>query len=389
MTHASLFSGIGGAEVAAARLGWTNLFHCEINPFGRKVLEYHFPNSISYEDITTTDFTPWQGQVDVLTGGFPCQPFSTAGRRNGDKDDRYLFPYMLRAISQIRPTWIVGENVGGIITMVQSGSITEVASGGNFFEENHTLRAEQRFTLDAICESIEQEGYSVQPIVVPACAVGAPHRRDRVWIVAHANGQRDSAPQTSGGTQSHGSDTDAQPQERSEPTGRTARLSAILPHAQFPDGNRLSWDIPGKRDGEQKRNRPLSVSSQSADCSRHEEKGTTPLTDSGKRSEGYTLNGHACASQQAGRAQQEPRRADCPQDRWRDFPTQSPVCGGDDGLPAFVDDLTISYGRWRTESIKAYGNAWVPQVAEAIFRAIEETEKLNQQAEEYDRHGKD
>lgn len=83
MNHASLFSGIGGAEVAASMMGWQNLFHCEIQEFPRKVLQYWFPNSESYEDITKTDFTKWHGKVDVLTGGFPCQPFSLAGRRKG------------------------------------------------------------------------------------------------------------------------------------------------------------------------------------------------------------------------------------------------------------------------------------------------------------------
>ena len=83
MKHASLFSGIGGPEVAAAMLGWTNVFHCEINPFGRKILDYWFPESESYEDITKTDFTKCRGLVDVLTGGFPCQPFSYAGKRGG------------------------------------------------------------------------------------------------------------------------------------------------------------------------------------------------------------------------------------------------------------------------------------------------------------------
>lgn len=85
MTHASLFSGIGGPEVAAAMMGWENAFHCEINPFGRAVLEYWFPNSKSYEDITKTDFREWRGKIDILTGGFPCQPFSYAGKRGGTR----------------------------------------------------------------------------------------------------------------------------------------------------------------------------------------------------------------------------------------------------------------------------------------------------------------
>lgn len=97
-THGSLFSGIGGPEIAAEEMGWKNMFHCEINPFGRKILDYWFPNSKSYEDITKTNFTEWRGKINVLTGGFPCQPFSCAGQRKGAEDDRYLWPEMLRAI---------------------------------------------------------------------------------------------------------------------------------------------------------------------------------------------------------------------------------------------------------------------------------------------------
>lgn len=184
MNHASLFSGIGGAEVAASMMGWQNLFHCEIQEFPRKVLDYWFPNSESYEDITKTDFTKWHGKVDVLTGGFPCQPFSLAGRRKGADDNRYLWPQMLRAIRQIHPTWVVGENVNGIKTMVESCQVTQMGRTDYLFEENHLYREESRFTLDKICADLEAEGYSVQPVVIPACAIGAPHRRDRVWIVA-------------------------------------------------------------------------------------------------------------------------------------------------------------------------------------------------------------
>lgn len=117
ITHASTFSGIGAPEVAAEMLGWENVFHCEINPFGRKVLDYYFPKAKSYEDITRTDFSEWRDRITVLTGGFPCQPFSYAGRRRGSEDDRYLWPFMLRCIEQVRPRWFVGENVAGITTM--------------------------------------------------------------------------------------------------------------------------------------------------------------------------------------------------------------------------------------------------------------------------------
>lgn len=115
MTHASLFSGIGGFDLAAEWAGWTNMFNCEIDGFCRKVLKYHFPNAQQYADIRTTDFTVWRGRIDVLTGGFPCQPFSLAGKRRGTEDDRYLWPEMLRAIREIRPEWVVGENVYGFV----------------------------------------------------------------------------------------------------------------------------------------------------------------------------------------------------------------------------------------------------------------------------------
>ena len=190
-THASLFSGIGGAELAASWLGWTNVFHCEIQEFQRKVLEYWFPNSVSYEDITKTDFSEWRGHIDVLTGGFPCQPFSVAGKRKGAEDNRYLWREMLRAIRQIQPTWIVGENVNGILSMVQPGKETKMGRTDDLFDENFIYRKEQKFTIETICEDLESAGYSVQPIVIPACAVGAPHRRDRVWIIARLNADTD------------------------------------------------------------------------------------------------------------------------------------------------------------------------------------------------------
>lgn len=169
-------------------LGWENLFHCEINEFGRRVLEYWFPKSESHEDIKTTKFEKWKGRVDVLTGGFPCQPFSYAGQRRGEKDDRYLWQEMHRAINEIKPTWIVAENVAGITTMVEQGEVSKVAGETTIFAEADDLRRRyelrETFTLERICRDIEADGYEVQPVLIPACAVGAPHRRDRVFIVA-------------------------------------------------------------------------------------------------------------------------------------------------------------------------------------------------------------
>lgn len=312
MNHASLFSGIGGAEVAASMMGWQNLFHCEIQEFPRKVLDYWFRNSESYEDITKTDFTKWHGKVDVLTGGFPCQPFSLAGRRKGADDNRYLWPQMLRAIRQIHPTWVVGENVNGIKTMVESCQVTQMGRTDYLFEENHLYREESRFTLDKICADLEAEGYSVQPFVIPACAIGAPHRRDRVWIVAHRSDPRAETVQQEG-------------QDRPQP-----RTNSLGGQRSSPHSNGFGWD-----------------------------KGEHEYARSQKTQQGEF----------------QPGGADSPQSRWRNFPTQSPVCRGNDGIPFDVDSLTISFPRWRQESIKAYGNAWVPQVAYEIFRAIEAEEE--------------
>lgn len=121
-------------------MGRDNLFHVEINPFGRKVLEYWYPNSVSYDDITKTDFTEWRGKIDVLTAGFPCQPFSVAGQRKGADDDRYLWPQVVRVIHETQPAWVVGENVAGILTMVQPGEEAEVGSGSTLFGESDRKR---------------------------------------------------------------------------------------------------------------------------------------------------------------------------------------------------------------------------------------------------------
>lgn len=191
MTHGSLFSGIGGFDLAAAWAGWTNVFNCEIDPFCRRVLKYHFPESEHYEDIRTTDFTVWRDRVDVLTGGFPCQPFSLAGKRKGTAD--------ARACSA-------------------DGAVVD-ADG---------LRCEKQFI-----SSLPRE-----------------------------------------------------PKERSRPRRHD--------FASVPN--------------------------------------------------------------------------------WEGFPTESPICGPDDGLSAGLDGIT--FPAWRRESIKAYGNAIVPQVALRIFETINEYEGL-------------
>ena len=173
-----LFSGIGGFSLAAS---WTNqiktVAFCEIDPFCQKVLKKHWPNVPIFDDITRLRGDDI-GTADIITGGFPCQPFSCAGKRKGKDDNRFLWPEMFRVISELHPTWVVAENVGGFLTI----------DNGLVFEH--------------CCTDLEKEGYEVQPFVVPACAVGAPHRRDRVWIVAHTNRPGSGTP--TGRTHSNG-----------------------------------------------------------------------------------------------------------------------------------------------------------------------------------------
>ena len=370
MTHASLFSGIGGAEIAATWMGWINLFHCEINPFGRKVLEYWYPNSTSYEDITKTDFTPWRGRIDVLTGGFPCQGFSLAGKRLGDKDHRYLWPQMLRAIREIQPRWVVGENVAGILTMVQSGSEVAVGSEAALFgtSDRERVLLRQRYTVEEICESLEREGYAVQPFLIPACAVGAPHRRDRVWFVA-----RRVAPNTTG----HGDSgrpgelctQEGRPQERVY--AQSLQYGGVPSEpASHPDEHRGTPRAAGEGTQRSRKNQlPLTgesrIGSQRTDGLHGLPRDAAHTQSSGSKRE---CECRPWEEKSHGRSIED----DCklPALRWAGFPTTQPVIrAGDDGISSRLAGIT--FPKWRSEAIKALGNAWVPQVAYEIFRAIQ------------------
>ena len=154
-----LFSGIGGFSLGLERAGMTTVAFCEFDPFCRSVLAKHWPLVPIHEDIRELDGPTYRGSVELVCGGFPCQPFSVAGKRRGASDDRALWPEMRRVICEVQPAWVVGENVPGIIAM----------------------------ELDNVLSDLEGEGYATQALVLPACAVDAPHRRDRVWVVAHSH----------------------------------------------------------------------------------------------------------------------------------------------------------------------------------------------------------
>lgn len=289
MTHGSLFSGMGGFDLAAEWMGWENVFHCEKNEFCQKILKYYWPEAKSYEDITKTDFSIWKGRIDILSGGFPCQPYSVAGKRKGKQDERHLWPEMLRAIQEITPPWIVGENVRGLINW----------NGGMVFEE--------------VQADLEAEGYEVQPFLLPACSINAPHRRDRIWFVAYSDNNRNSRTTRENENESR--------KERLQERNKMEQSNESSCLRKFSSNSNSS-----KQQGKFK-------------CKQREE-------EFNRRNSTYYRT------------------------RWEEFPTQTPICNGDDGISSKLD--TITFPKWRTESISAGGNAIVPQVALQIFKAIED-----------------
>lgn len=322
MTHGSLFSGIGGFDLAAEWAGWQNLFNCEIDPFCQTVLKHHFPDAEQFTDIRTADFARYKDRLDVLTGGFPCQPFSTAGKRKGTEDDRYLWPEMLGVIRVVQPRWVVGENVYGIVSW----------SDGLVFEQ--------------VCADLEAEGYEVQPYVLPACGVGAPHQRYRTWFVAHrADAGIEDVRERKDEILSGGAAADTQ----------YLGSGQVRQNIQSGQSNGKRIDgVSGERDDSY------------AEGQRFSERDAEP-----GRKESYTATQRHCSIP-----------------RWKDFPTQSPVRRGDDGLSDWLDFDAVfegiptprrakAYNRWREQAIKAYGNAVVPQVVLQIFETINEYEALS------------
>lgn len=308
LTHLSLFSGIGGLDLAAERAGFRTVGQCEWADYPRAVLEKHWPGLPRWRDIRTLTGESFYEQtglrtVTVLSGGFPCQPFSVAGKRRGKDDDRYLWPEMCRVISEIRPAWVVGENVAGIVNMA----------------------------LDQVLSDLESIGYAYQAFVIPACAVDAPHRRDRVAIVARAQSKRRrEAGECFGGS-------------TERPSGSCENVADTQRFGLRQDGNQSGAHI--QRDNqtpEQIRGTELCQTGCSgsyvpnADCIRLEKQGEQGLSE-----------------------ESEVPVAD---DGW--WPVEPNVGRVANGVPH------------RVERLKCLGNAVVPQQFYPIFKAIAEVEEM-------------
>ncbi|OJJ16693.1 hypothetical protein BKI52_32830 [marine bacterium AO1-C] len=326
-THASLCSGIGACDLAAEWMGWENVFHCEIDSFCRTVLEYHFPNSISYSDVKKTDFTKHKSCVNVLTAGFPCQPFSNAGTRRGATDDRYLWPQIFRAIQQIEPNWIVLENVTGILQMVFPSQINAMEIQTDIEGKIYHQELAGKGILLSIIEELETEGYQIQPFVIPALAVGAPHRRDRVWIIANTNKERWEAERNHREKRSIWPNKDGQVVQNKWP----GESGEFIPSSPGSNGVTANSNIK----------RPQRKS---------KERNTRNQRENKQKQSARFL----CSS-------------------WEIFPTQPPIYTRNDGVSPELDGIT--FPSLRVKSIEAGGNAMVPQVVYEIFKAIEVAER--------------
>ena len=331
LKHIGLFEGIGGFSLAARMAGWETVAVCEIDKFCQSVLKYHFPKAELYEDIKETDFTKYRGSVDIISGGFPCQPFSAAGKRAGTEDNRYLWPEYLRVIQEVRPKWIVAENVDGLITM-ENGKV-----------------------IERILNDLENEAYQTEVYVIPACGVEAIHRRYRVWIVAHS--ESDGSNRTPGKTSE-----ETKGQDRHE-TEQSFERSKGWTNSHTPSNRR-----PGERPTVTEENR---------------EQGPGSGRNMARGLEGLGGNGVSANTNDPGLQGGELKRTHCQRygeethgsaTQLRDaqiksgWPTEPPVCSADDGLSEKLDGIT--FPKLRKESLKAYGNAVHPGVVLEIFKAI-------------------
>lgn len=310
LTHLSLFSGIGGLDLAAEIAGFESVGQCEWADYPTKVLEKHWPDVPRWRDIRTLtgeSFYEKTGMrtADVISGGFPCQPFSVAGKRRGEEDDRYLWPEMFRVISELRPTWVVGENVAGIVNMA----------------------------LDQVLSDLEAIGYACQTIIIPACAVDAPHRRDRCAILAHCESER-------------GRGVSIQPGEARQTRSDTDRSSAAVAHTV---GVRL-WEDCHQSTSDTERDDPA-----------HREEREPELCKAGRR--GGDVSDADCIGLEKPGMQGLPEKqgASAANGGW--WPAEPDVGRVANGVPHRVDRL------------KCLGNAVVPQQFYPIFRAIADIER--------------
>lgn len=397
-----LFSGIGGFSEAASWMDWETIQLCEIDKFCQYVLESRHRGVPIHDDIKTLNYDEINNRIDrsrgsILVGGFPCQPYSNAGKQLGTEDERHLWPYMLRAIKAIRPTYVVGENVRGLVSW----------NGGMVFNQVQT--------------DLEDEGYDVFPVLLPAASVNAPHRRDRIWFIAHANntgtGKYTEGINCNGKEENNRRERQSQSEFRQSCSNGLAANTSSHRSRQLGEGAKSEglWatntEKPEGGDEYSKQSNKLSEflrTPTNPECTGLQKSEQGELGKSlfdveqndsqdDTNTEGIGMEGNRTTWQQEPRIQATEGISRCNYagTDWSDWPSQPPLCSGDDGLRSnalrqrlredslgnlsekeinqIFSKADISF---RKEQLKAYGNAIVPQVAYQIFKTIDLYEML-------------
>ena len=312
-----LFSGIGGFSLGLERAGMETIAFCETDPYCRQVLQKHWPNVPIHNDIKELDGRQYTGSVELVCGGFPCQPFSVAGKRAGTADDRSLWSEMLRIIREVQPAWVIGENVPGIINM----------------------------ELDQVLSDLESSGYSCQTFDIPACAVDAPHIRHRVWVVAHTKSERHRKRGEAGNISEKDGRQDGQV------FGELGRTSSEPQPLANPNSERVRQQ-PKPLTGSGSTTKPLDIGENVAD---------TQGQGSGRLSERTKTNHSILGDSGQTVAHPNSQQTFGSSEPWGEcgyWPAEPRVGRVATGIPNRVDRL------------KGLGNAVVPQIPEIIGRAI-------------------
>ncbi len=328
-----LFSGIGGIALGLEAAGMETVGFCERESACRYWLSQHWPHTPIYDDIKTLTGAIVKmdcGPIDIIAGGFPCQPFSVAGKQKGTEDERHLWPEMSRIIREVRPRWVLAENVPGLRTIA----------------------------ADLVLEDLEGQGYTCWPLVVGASDVGAPHRRQRVWIIGL---RKDSGPErrdrgasvdrglghTRGSRLALGSFAEDQRRDVRQEGPSAPEDGPRIAWPSRPGEPQHPWEAPRLAHTERQRRSGRSVEATTGN-------GAEPKEQAGR-------DGMADSPSEPPRSPRQPRQDPDPRE------SESPMGGAVDGLPDRLAGLSSSH---RREALKALGNSVVPPLVTVIGRAI-------------------